>query len=94
MKKIKMSSVSRKLGRFLGVSNFMNKNQFELKFEHGRLLQSYQSVVAVKVYGMPWMFGCNHDYSSTTNRHVKQFCDMSAQERRDALESGEAYAIV
>lgn len=94
MKKIKMSSVTRKLGAFKGVSNFMNKNQFELQFEHGRVLQSYQSIVAVKVFGMPWMFGSDHDYSVTTNKHVKAFCDMSKQERLEALEMGEAYAIV
>lgn len=94
MHKIKMASVNRKLGKFLGVSNFMNKNQFELKFEKGRMLQSYQSIVAVKVCGMPWMFGVDHDYSVTTNKHVKQFCDMSAQERRNAIESGDAYLIV
>lgn len=94
MKKIKMSSVSRKLGKFLGVSNFRNKNQFELTFENGHVLQSYQSIVAVKISGMPWMFGRDHDYSNPTKRHVQQFCDMSTQERRKAIESGEAYAIV
>lgn len=94
MKKIKMSSVMRKLGAFKGVKNFMNKNQFELTFEHGYLLQSYQSIVAVRVYGLPWMFGADHDYSATTNRHMKEFCSFTAQERRDAIESGEAYAIV
>lgn len=94
MKKIKMSSVTRKLGAFKGVSNFMNKNQFELRFENGNVLQSYQSIVAVKVFGMPWMFGADHDYSHTTCRHVKAFCDMDTTERRKAIELGEAYAIV
>lgn len=94
MKKIKMSSVSRKLGKFKSVKNYMNKNQFELTFENGCLLQSYQSIVAVKVFGMPWMFGSDHDYSVTTNKHVKQFTGYSAKDRRKALESDEAYAIV
>lgn len=94
MKKIKMSSVSRKLGKFKSVKNYMNKNHFELTFENGCLLQSYQSIVAVKVFGMPWMFGRDHDYSVTTNKHVKQFTEYSAEDRRKALESGEAYAIV
>lgn len=89
-----MSSVTRKLGAFKGVSNFINKNQFELTFENGRVLQSYSSIVAVKVFGMPWMFGSDHDYSNTTNRHVKAFCGMSVQDRRAAIESGEVYAIV
>lgn len=94
MKKIKMTSVMRKLGAFKEVSNFMNKNQFELRFDHGSVLQSYSSIVAVKVFGMPWAFGADHDYSNTTNKHVKAFCGMTAQERRDAIESGAAYAIV
>lgn len=72
----------------------MNKNQFELTFEHGFMLQSYSSIVAVKVYGMPWIFGARHDYSATTNRHMKEFCGYTAQERRDMIESGEAYIIV
>lgn len=88
-----MSSVSRKLGKFLEVKNFMNKNQFELTFEHGFMLQSYSSIVAVKVYGMPWIFGAHHDYSATTNRHMKEFCGYTAQERRDMIESDEAYII-
>lgn len=89
-----MSSVSRKLGAFKSVSNFMNKNQFELRFENGSVLQSYKSIVAVKIVGMPWMFGAAHDYSNTTCRHMCAFCGMSAKERRKALESNQAYAIV
>lgn len=96
--KIKKSELHKMLGAFESVEQGDVKNEIIINFEHGRVLQSYRSLVAAyctdgnhmrKLYLYP-----DNDYSNTTNRQVVRFCRLTLPERRKALESGEAIEVV
>lgn len=75
------------------IENFYGaKNQFLIEGENFSLLQSYNSIVAVKYSGVLYL-GCAHDYSHTTCKYVKLFCGKTASERRAGLASGEIKKI-
>lgn len=73
------------LGSFVSAKN-CGKSTI-LFFEHGRVLQSYQTVVAANVRGELYLSDA-HGCSATTNRHVKDFCGLTKQEREKMLEDG------
>ena len=100
MKTITRKELSEKLGAFRRVRNAPSRNgyntapnQFILRFANGVVLQSYESLVVVKMDNGELLFGTDHDYSMTTNRFVKEFCGRTASERRKMLENGEATLI-
>ena len=92
-KSIKLSSLRRKLGKFITVENMKTSkgtivpNQFLLTFEHGKMFQSYSSVIGVKIDGH-FYFSNKHDFSRTTNRFSKVFCGVDKRTRESWLESG------
>ena len=56
------------------VSQFYNKNQFEIDLGAKVVLQSYESVVAMYDYAERVLtLGRDWDYSDTTRRHVYMF---------------------
>lgn len=99
MTTIKKSELMRELGGFLKVENLTSRNgygtapnQFELTFEHGRVFQSYASLVAVEFDGK-WYFTRFHDYSYTTSGHCTRWCGYDCKTRRKMLENGSAIFI-
>jgi hypothetical protein len=74
------------LGGFISAKN-TGRNVIELTFEHGTVLQSYSTAVAAKI-GRQLYLSQAHDSSVTTNKHVKQFTGLSAEERRRGLADG------
>lgn len=75
------------------ISNYQEvKNQFLLEGENFTILQSYNSIVALK-YGGELYLGPNHDYSRTTSKYVKLFTGKTTEERRKGLASGEIKKI-
>ena len=94
MKTISISELRKKLGGFKSVKNAPSRNgentapnQFIITFEHGRVFQSYSSLVAAKIDGQLYL-GEDHDYSNTTCRFVKDWTNTTAQQRRDGLAKG------
>lgn len=56
------------------VSQFYNKNQFQIDLGEKIVLQSYESVVAVYDYRTRVLtLGSDWDYSNTTRKHVYMF---------------------
>lgn len=100
MKTITRKELAEKLGAFRRVKNAPSRNgyntapnQFIIRFANGVVLQSYDSLVAVKMDNGEILFGADHDYSATTNRFVKEFSGRTASERRQMLENEEATLI-
>lgn len=69
------------------ISNFHVKNQFLLEGKNFRLLQSYNSLVALKYNGTLYL-GKDHDYSTTTSKYVTMFTGLTTKERRQGLKNG------
>lgn len=86
---IKKSELYKMLGSFEKVKQGEVKNELWLDFEHGWLLQSYDSPVVARCGGK-WYFFPDNDYSATTNRMVIRACGMNMPQRRVALEKGDA----
>lgn len=86
---IKKQELYKMLGSFEKVRQGEVKNELWLDFEHGWLLQSYDSPVVARCGGK-WYFFPDHDYSNTTNRMVIRACGMNMPQRRVALEKGDA----
>lgn len=80
------SELQKRLGNFVKVSDKGTRHTV-IDFENGQVLQSYNSIVGVRI-GCNYYFSALHDCSNTTSRQVKRWCNMTAQERRNALESG------
>ena len=100
MKTITKKALMAKLGNFVSVENTESRNgygqapnQFEIRFENGRVFQSYQSLVAANIHGQLYFSGY-HDYSNTTSRHCGQWCGYSTKERRDGLEKERFILII
>ena len=100
MKKISQNELTNLLGGFIGVENAparcgrgTSPNQFILKFENGKIFQSYSSVVGAKLNDGGLFFGKDHDYSNTTASHLTRWCGYSTKERRKLLEREEATLI-
>ncbi len=91
----------KRLGNFISVENLPSRNgrskapnQFELKFEKGRMFQSYDSLIGVMMYDGDVCFTDKHDYSNTTSLHCKNWCHMDMKTRRDGLKSGKFISII
>lgn len=96
---IKRNELTEKLGNFVSVQNTESRNgynyapnQFEIRFEHGTVFQSYRTMIAVRMNGQLY-FTDSHDCSNTTSRHCKSWCGYSAKERREGLQSGKFILI-
>ena len=103
MKTIKLSSVFRKLGKFKNrVENMESPssydkvpNQFILHYKNGTLYQSYRSIIAVRFNDGTICLSELHEYSLTTRKYAKKFCDgKNTKERRERLEDGRYLKIV
>ena len=98
-KSFKLSSLRRKLGKFITVENMKtNKgtivpNQFLLTFENGKMFKSYDSVIGIKIDGW-YYFSDKHAFSRTTNRFSTIFCGVDKRTRESRLESGFSKKIV
>lgn len=97
MKNISKTELFEKLGDFISCKNLCSErsgreveNQFEIRFEHGKVFQSYDTPIAVKCNGDLYL-SCNHDYSRTTSKYCTQWTGYSTAERRKMLENGSAY---
>lgn len=93
MKTIKYSELCEKLGKFIRVENLDSRNgcgkapnQFELTFENGFVMQSYNSIIGAKIDGQ-YYFTNYHDYSNTTSSHCTRWCMYNCKERRKGLEN-------
>lgn len=97
---ITKSEILGKLGNLVKVSNLTNSNynkvanQFEIIFENGKVFQSYAALVAVWMGGKWYFSEYYHDYSRTTAKHCTSYCGYSTNERRQLMNSGEAFTIV
>ena len=84
------------LGPFVSVENAPSRNgygkapnQFIINFKNGKVLQSYDSIVAFIANGERFVT-TKHDYSTTTSRFVGQFLGgMNLAARRKAIKNGE-----
>lgn len=99
METISKKELMSKLGAFVRVENAPSRNgygsapnQFILTFENGEVFQSYRSMVGIYMNGK-YYFTQKHDCSNTTCGHVKRWCNMTAQERRNALQCGSAVLV-
>lgn len=82
-----------KLGQFQRGHKIAN-NLYRQEYAGGYALQSYSTLVAVKLNGSPvWYFTGAHDYSVTTCKHCTQFTGHATAERRQMLKDGDAVWI-
>ena len=93
--------LTKKLGNFISVENLPSRNgqrkapnQFELKFENGRVFQSYDSLIGVMMNSGDICFTDRHDYSNTTSLHCKNWCHIDTRTRREGLKSGKFIGII
>ena len=95
MKKYKVSYIKRKLGKFIRVNPIYStrsgdpvRNQYEVVFEHGRIFQSYNSLIGIQVDGKLYLTNY-HDYSVTTSKYCSEWCGLGTSDRRKGIEKGE-----
>lgn len=62
-------------------------NQFEIHFDNGRVFQSYDSIIAIKLNGK--MYLTNYwDYSVTTGKYRNQFLNETKKETQAKINAG------
>lgn len=83
-----LSNIAKELGSYQSVSNMAN-NQVNLSFENGRVFQSYNSVIAVKVFGGKTYLTPHWDYSNTTGQYRNKFLGCNKKECKQKIKSGE-----
>lgn len=84
------------LGNFKSVENTPSRNgygkapnQFEIRFENGKVFQSYDSLIAVKMNDGRIYLTESHDCSNTTSGHVGRWLGgIYTKERREGLRDG------
>lgn len=98
---ITKDELMKRLGNFISVKNLPSRNgqgkapnQFELKFENGRVFQSYESLIGAILYTGEVCFTDKHDYSNTTVLHCNHWSHTNTAQRRTGLESGEFINII
>lgn len=99
-KSVKKSVLFRALGAMTSVQNLCSPrtnrpvaNQYEIRFEHGVVFQSYKTIIAVKYNG--WLFLSDyHDYSNTTSKYATKWTGYNTAERHDGLKSGKFRQII
>lgn len=96
---IKKDQLFKKLGTFISVRNTEGRNgeynapnQFELKFENGRVFQSYDSFIAARLNGELYLSE-DHDYSNTTSAHTTRWTGFNTKERREGIECGKFISV-
>ena len=62
-------------------------NQYNLVYENGRIMQSYNSLIGIYIDGK-YYFSKKHDYSKTTSTHCSTWCGYGINERRKGLNNG------
>lgn len=84
--------LSKKLGGFKGVENFYNKNQFLLRYQHGEIFQSYNTIIGIKIKEQIYLTP-SHTYSMTTSKHTTLWCGFDKKERLKQIENGKIILI-
>jgi hypothetical protein len=97
---ITMDELTKKLGKFISVENTPSRNgynnapnQFEIRFENGRVFQSYSTLIAARVCGELYLTD-SHDYSNTTSAHTTRWTGYTTAERRAGLKDGRFINII
>ncbi len=83
-----------KLGNFQKVQQFIGdngsvKNQFEIQTDKGMIFQSYNSVIAAKMYGYILLDKDKWDYSVTTGKYRNIFLGEKKADTEKKIKSGE-----
>ena len=98
---ITKDKLMKRLGNFISVENLPSRNgqekasnQFELKFENGKVFQSYDSLIGVILSNGEICFTDLHDYSNTTSLHCKNWCGIDTKSRRSGIKSGKYMRII
>lgn len=99
MAQITLTEITRQLGGFRKVRNLASPrswrdvpNQYELSFENGRVFQSYETIIAVRLNGQLYLTS-SHDCSNTTSKYATEWTGYNTRERRDGLKSGKFIEI-
>ena len=94
IKTISKAELLKKLGGILHVSNLSSPrtgnsvpNQFNLTCQNGSALQSYDSLIAVRV-GDTLYLTDRHDFSVTTSKYATEWTGLTTKERREGLKNG------
>lgn len=97
---IDKSELMKMLGAFVSVANAPSRNgcnrapnQFIIQFEHGKVFQSYRTLIGAKIGGKLYLTD-DHNYSNTTSRHCGKWCGKNCAERRKGIEDGNIILIV
>ena len=67
-------------------------NQFEIHFDNGRVFQSYDSIIAIKLNGKMYLTN-DWDYSVTTGKYRNQFLNETKKETEVKIKAG-IYKII
>lgn len=87
-----LSEVARELLGYAGVQHMAN-NQTVTTFANGRLFQSYNSVIAIKMDNGKTYLTNHWDYSNTTGKYRNQFLGETKKDTQAKIDSGE-YELV
>ena len=100
MNTISKAELFAKLGVFQGVSNLSSPrswepvpNQYSIQYENGRVFQSYESLIAVRLNGHLYLTD-SHDYSKTTSKYCTEWTGFDTKTRREGLKDGSFTLIV
>ncbi len=92
---MKATTVKNKLGNFVSVENLTSSNgndvpnQFNLRFENGKVFQSYNSLIAIKIDGKVYL-GKDWNYSKTTMKYLNWWLGgYSKKEIEKGIKEGE-----
>lgn len=97
---MKLTTLKKRLKGFARISNMQSPayngdtvaNQFIIRFDNGRVFQSYQSIIAVELdsdKGTQTYLTDKWDYSVTTGKYRKIFLGETKKETEEKLKTGE-----
>lgn len=93
MPTITKTQLTKKLGSFVKVKNFENKNQFTIEYQNGEVFQSYETLIGAKINGVLFLSNA-HTRSKTTSKHTHLWCGLDRKERERGLKNNEITLIL
>lgn len=85
---MKKSTLLKKLGGFVKVQN-VQTNQIVINFENGKVFQSYESIIAIKLNNNDALYlGDDYNYSMTTSKYLNKVFGFTSKECTNKIKEG------
>lgn len=88
IKKYKLKGTP-KIKQFINAKGNAQANHFSIEFDNAEVFQSYDSIIAIRLYSQPYnILGAHHNYSVTTGKHLTHWLGRDSKERKEQIKQG------